>query len=190
MWVRPLCCSSAPRPLSPLCLAAATCPCVLCDPHLACPFVCSLPCILSVSFIRLLPLTCTLCRAQGGSERVAAAPPSRLRGSQSGAGSCSKQTEQQCVLSPVSGSTGAGALHTAECGLLILGSLLSLISRCSFLMLAPPGIPGSWLVERGDGSTGAAERQGANPSLQLIAMPSYIQMSWEIVLLYREMNLS
>lgn len=125
-WMHPLCCSSTPQPLSALSAAHLLCVlCQLCDPDLPCPLIYLMPCILSVSLIHLLPFTFTVYRMQWGFERVAAAPQIRLRERQSGMSSCSNQTEQQRVPSPISGSTGTEALCMAKCGLLILISLLS-----------------------------------------------------------------
>lgn len=66
--------------------------------------------------------------------------------------------------------------------------------QCSFLLLGPPGIPRVCMsVAGGEGRwvyRGSWEREGANPSLLLNAMPSYMQMSWAIVLQYGEINLS
>lgn len=129
VWLHPMCCLSAPWPLSTLChlstlcCSSAPCPLSALWPSSPCPLVYSeMPCILSVLFIHLLPFTCTLHRVQGG---FAAAPPARLKERQSAMGSCSSRTEKHYVPSPISGSAGTEALHMAKFGLLILISLLA-----------------------------------------------------------------
>lgn len=152
---------------SPLCAAHLPhVPCLHCDPHLPSLLVCSMPCILSVSFIHFLPLTCTLYRVQGGFGRVAAAPQTRLKERQSAMSSCNNWTEQRVFPAPY-----LTVLVLRLCTSLLALQLLGGMSTWDLKSLHVACGEGRWLYR------GSWEREGEDPSLQLITMPSYIQMS-------------